>query len=116
MNPNFTVVIAGWRGLSIRLRAWGTTPRGQNQSQLTGCAKPAATEGCAGAAVRNGIPTRREIAGIEAHDKSTESQASYLSSQEGNRRLMAFRGQRPRPLEACIGLCSCQAAMLSASY
>jgi hypothetical protein len=79
-------------GVEHQVAGLGHQPRGQHQSQLTGCAKPAATEGCAGAAVRNGIPTRREIAGIEAHDKSTESQASYLSSQEGNREAHGVKG------------------------
>ena len=49
-------------GVEHQVAGLGHYPRGQNQSQLTGCAKPAATEGCAGAAVRNGAALLRSSA------------------------------------------------------
>ena len=79
-------------GVEHQVAGLGHHPRGQHQSHLTGCAKPAATEGCAGAAVRNGIPTRREIAGIEAHDKSTESQGQLPVKPGGQQEAHGAQG------------------------
>ncbi len=56
----------GMEGVEHQVAGLRHHHRGQHQSQLTSFAEPPATEGCAGAAVGNGIPARREIAGIGA--------------------------------------------------
>ena len=62
-------VDGGMEGVEHQVAGLGHHHRGQHQSQLTGFAEPAATEGCARAAVGNGIPARGEIAGIGAGDQ-----------------------------------------------